>query len=1077
MEPLGKFKSDEIEERVLQWWKDEKIYEKVKQTEPKDKKFFFLDGPPYTTGNVHLGTAWNKIMKDVVIKYKRMQGYRVTDTPGYDTHGLPIEVVIEKQLGIANKKEIIEYGLDNFIKKCRTYAESKIGDMNEQFIRLGCAFWNWSDPYITLKNTYIQGIWWTLKKAWENGYLYQYYKPQNCCPRCGTALAKHEFEYQDITDTAIFVKFRSVDAPNTFFVIWTTTPWTLVSNTNIMANPDTEYVKMKVKDEYWIMAIAATSDLLQNKLGLKVNDPEGFSYGTRYTGYDLEGKRYIHPLIDEVPYQNELEKQESKVHTIVLSREYVQETGGSGLVHTAPGHGPEDFEVGLENHIPIFSPVDMNGCYTKKAGKLFEGKFVHTANQEIIELLKEKDTLVYAEKIQHEYAHCWRCHSKLVYRATEQWFFKTSALKEQMLKENSEIKWIPHYAGATNFKSWLTHLYDWCISRQRYWGIPLSIWICDNKDCKNMHVIGSADELKEIAGTCPEDLHKPWIDKVTWKCPKCGGTMRRTPDVLDVWLDSGSVMWASQKFVDGHEHYDTWEPADFILEGKDQIRGWFNSLLCSAMVSSKRRNYNACYMHGWVLSHGAKMSKSLGNALAPQDVIEGKVEILTEREKEQLRKQSAYEKTSKFDKAKDHGKKKTRKERKKKFIKDDKRWSNVKGIETFRFYSVKATPPGKDFNFDYKEYTDTFKTLNTLWNSYLFAQEKMSINGFIPNKYNLKVSELNPTNRWMISRTNSFIGELTELFENYELPSIPSLLEKFILNDLSRWYITIIRDWVDVNSSNIEHRNQTLATLWYVLYRLTLLMAPVNPMLMEEIYQKFCSPMLEKAAMKSVHLEHWPVVDEELLDSKLEAEMESTRNIIDKVRTLKTDLKIKLRWPTKALILVPEKESTTKFKESDLVFKELIREMSNVKELTFQEEKPTITKLKETQVPGLYLYLDLQDTKDLQQERILSDLLRQLQDLRKRAHLKVGDPIHLTLGTAHPFLLETLKERKNQIATKVHAKELVLTEKEVTSQENTIFLEFFVCVNNSCYAMIRDKQVQKVKDGQSTQCSYCKQDI
>ncbi|MHA1197662.1 MAG: class I tRNA ligase family protein [Promethearchaeota archaeon] len=383
-----------------------------------------------------------------------------------------------------------------------------------------------------------------------------------------------------------------------------------------------------------------------------------------FYGEELEGKRYIHPLIEEVPYQEELEKECEKVHTIIMSEEYVSASEGVGLVHTAPGHGPEDFEVGVANGIPIFNPVNIHGIYTKKAGK-FAGKFVFDANKEILDILKEKGTLVLTSEIEHEYAHCWRCDSKLVYRATNQWFFKTESLVSDLLKENESIYWVPDWAGKRWFKSWLTTLKDWCISRQRFWGIPLSVWICDNEDCKDITVIGSGEELKKIAGTCPEDLHRPWIDEVTWQCKKCNkGTKRRIPDILDVWLDSGSVMWAAQEVYDGKSHYDTWVPADFILEGKDQIRGWFNSLLCSAMVSSGRKNYEACYMHGWVLRDKLKLSKSKGTAFSPDDIINGTIEEL----------------------------------------KRNKSYSNIKGIETFRFYSIGGTQPGRDLNFNVKEY-------------------------------------------------------------------------------------------------------------------------------------------------------------------------------------------------------------------------------------------------------------------------------------------------------------------------------------------------------------------------------------
>ena len=476
----------ELEEKILEYWKDENIYSQIKKKEEGKEVWRFIDGPPYTTGSIHLGTAWNKILKDYLIKYKRMSGFKVTDTPGYDTHGLPIEVQMEKELGIKNKKEIQVYGVDKFIKNCKEYAKKNITIMNEQFKRLGCYFWDWDNPYITFRNSYIEGIWWTLKKAWENGLLFQFYKPLNCCPRCATALAKHEHEYKNIIDTSLFLKIKAVDIENTYFIIWTTTPWTLVANEAIMANPLAEYGKVHIEDldEYWILSMASITHLISGELGYKYKIVE------HYKGEDLEGMRYIHPLLEEVPYQKELETLSDTVHTIILSEEYVSASEGVGLVHSAPGHGPEDFEVGVANNIPVFTPVNIRGEYTKDGG-IFEGRFVFDTNEEILELLRQKGTLILTNEIEHEYAHCWRCDSKLVYRATNQWFFKTESLASELLQKNEEIYWVPDWAGNKWFKSWLSSLKDWCISRQRFWGVPLSVWICDNEDCANITVICS----------------------------------------------------------------------------------------------------------------------------------------------------------------------------------------------------------------------------------------------------------------------------------------------------------------------------------------------------------------------------------------------------------------------------------------------------------------------------------------------------------------------------------------------------------------------------------------------------------
>ncbi|TFG19219.1 MAG: isoleucine--tRNA ligase, partial [Promethearchaeota archaeon] len=850
-----------LEEKILKFWETEKIYSLIRKKEKSKDEWRFIDGPPYTTGSIHLGTAWNKILKDYLIKYKRMKGFRVTDTPGYDTHGLPIEVQMEKELGISNKQEIKEYGVDKFIKNCKDFALKNLKIMNEQFKRLGCYFWDWDNPYITFKNSYLEGIWWTLKKAWENDLLYQFYRPLNCCPRCATALAKHEHDYKNLTDTSLFVKIKSMDMENTYFIIWTTTPWTLVANEAIMANPYAEYVKIHVLDleEYWILSKASVTFLVSGDLGYK------YKIVDEFYGESLEGKKYIHPLLDEVPYQKELAKESETVHTIILSEEYVSASEGVGLVHSAPGHGPEDFEVGVANNIPVFTPVNIRGIYTKEAGK-FAGKFIFDANEEILDLLKEKGTLLHTAEIEHEYAHCWRCDSKLVYRATNQWFFKTESLQKELLEKNKEIYWIPDWAGERWFSSWLSTLKDWCISRQRFWGIPLSVWICDNEECNDITVIGSSDELKKIAGECPEDLHRPWIDKVTWKCKKCNkGTKKRIPDILDVWLDSGSVMWAAQEVYDGKSHYDTWVPANFILEGKDQIRGWFNSLLSSAMVSSGRKNYEACYMHGWTLKDNMKMSKSKGNQIAPEDVIDGTIPEL----------------------------------------KKNKKYSNIKGIETFRFYSIGGPQPGRDFNFSVQDYADNYKIINTIWNVYVYAAEKFNLAKFTPEKIDYDPKKLSKLDKWFLSRTNSLIKKVTELSDKYELPWIPGELKEFILNDVSRWYILLNREKLDIYSDD-PRKHEIMALLFDVLYKFLLMLAPVNPMLTEEIYSKMFKSNVKGEYNKSIHLQDYPKAEEKYIDEKLEEQMLFVRDLIEQVRAIKDQNNIRLRWPNKKLIIEPK---------------------------------------------------------------------------------------------------------------------------------------------------------------------------
>jgi isoleucyl-tRNA synthetase len=1016
----------ELEEKILEFWKEQDIYSAIKEKEEGKEIWRFIDGPPYTTGSIHLGTAWNKILKDYLIKYKRMRGFKVTDTPGYDTHGLPIEVQMEKELGFKNKQDIQDYGIDKFIENCKDYAKKNIKIMNEQFKRLGCYFWDWDNPYITFKNSYIEGIWWTLKKAWDNGLLYQFYRPLNVCPRCATALAKHEHEYKNIIDVSLFLKIKSAEKKDTYFIIWTTTPWTLVANEAIMANPFAEYAKVKIEDlnEYWILSKSSLVHLLSGELGYK------YAIVEDYLGEDLEGMKYIHPLIDEVPYQKELEKQSDKVHTIILSEEYVSASEGVGLVHSAPGHGPEDFEVGVANNIPVFNPVNIRGIYTKEAG-IYEGKFVFDANEEILETLRKKGTLIFTSEVEHEYAHCWRCDSKLVYQATNQWFFNTESLVPDLLKKNSEIYWVPDWAGNRWFKSWLTSLKDWCISRQRFWGVPLSVWICDNEDCEDVTVIGSRIELIETAGRCPEDLHRPWIDEVTWECKKCNqGIKKRIPDILDVWLDSGSVVWAAQEYYSAEtENFDSWVSADFILEGKDQIRGWFNSLLCSAMVSSKRKNYNACYMHGWTLRNKVKMSKSKGTQVFPEDLIEGTVD--------DLQKKKSY--------------------------------SNIKGIETFRYYSIGVTQPGRDFNFNTKEYADTYKTINTIWNVYVYTSEKLNLAQFDRSKIKFDEGSLSLLDKWLISRLNSTIKRVTELSDNFKLPWIPGELKEFIINDISRWYIMLNREKLDIYSDD-PNKYPIMMVLHDVLLRVIILLAPINPMLTEEIYLRIFKSNMKSMGLEeteSIHLQNWPIADETKINLELEDEMLFTKDLIEQIRALKEENKIRMRWPNKRIIIEP-KEGMPK-----LTFPEIVTNVGNVKELLTKESVKPNDNLSKAESKYCNIYLDMSLDDDLLAERVINDLIRNIQFSRKKNRFKVGEEINLTIGTNIEYLKEFIDNNRDTISDKVSAKNVDLKVGDIAKEDGVSYGIINICPNKQCSASLKDNITSKLSKQKELRCPYC----
>jgi isoleucyl-tRNA synthetase len=1039
---MQKYEPLKQEPEILKFWKDSRIYEKAKEKNHGKKKFYFLDGPPYTSGKVHLGTAWNKSLKDMVLRYKRMQKFDVWDRAGYDMHGMPTEQGTEKKLGLKSKDEIPKFGIAKFVKACRDFAVSNMKLMNEDFIRIG-TWMDFENAYQTVKNDYMEGEWWLVKKAHENNRLYEGEKTMHWCGKCATALAKHELVYKNVKENSIFIKFQLKGKKNEFLIVWTTTPWTIPFNLAVMVNPDIDYIKAKVDGEMWIVARALAAPLISSLLDRK------FSILEEFKGKNLLGLRYIHPFVEDFPKLNELSMKNKKVHTVVLSKEYVDTTAGSGLVHMAPGCGPEDYEVGHENNIPPFNTLDENGVFDDNSG-IFSGLIAKKDDKKVTEQIRKKGFLLAETEVEHDYAHCWRCKTPVIYRTTTQWFFKIEDLKERMRKINKSIKWIPDFAGSKNFDNWLENLRDNGITRQRYWGTPLPVWKC--KKCNDFVVVGSADELKKLAGNIPEDLHKPWIDEVEIEC-KCGGKKERIPDILDVWIDAGSSSWNCLDFPQRKDLFEKLYPADFILEGIDQIRGWFNLLFVASMVSMNNNSFKAVYMHGFINdAKGRKMSKSLGNYIQPHEVID------------------------KY------------------------------GADTLRYYMISSANPGIDLNYNFDDMKVKYRNLTVLWNLHNYLIDLANNSGTNPN--GLKKSRFSTEEKYIFSKLNSVIRKATKLFDDYKLNEVPLLIEDLFLK-LSRTYIQLTRD-----KSTGDEKNIVLYTVYNVLMDALKMFAPVAPFITEKIYQNIKKEFGLKE--ESIHFYSWPGYDEKLIDRDLELEMDSIEDVIQAILALREKLQLGIRWPLQEAVIVTKDEKTikavetlkgiikknTNIKELDVQqslpgIKQSIKadysqlgpdfgkkapeviaklmaespetvlshlEKENKYVIKLGKEKVNIVKehlIVTRKVPSPYIegifkngfvYLNRDVDEELEAEGYARELMRRVQELRKKAGLQKKDKISLFVKTDEE-LKDILNNFYSTIKGKVGASVLKIsdlkpskkhkytTKEKVRDKEFELFLE------------------------------------
>lgn len=1021
-EITNQYDPQKIEKKVHDFWTEVDAYSKVREHRKGGKKFFFVDGPPYTTGHIHLGTAWNKIIKDSILRYRSMNGHDIIDRAGWDMHGLPIEVKVEGALGFSSKKDIEAYGVGNFIEKCKEFALTQKDAMTGQFQMLG-AWLNWEDPYMTLKDEYIEAAWWTIKQAQDKNLLELGKRVVNWCPRCETAIADSEVEYEERKDPSIFVKFKIKDEENTFIVIWTTTPWTIPSNVAVAVHPSFEYSKVK----------AVTSDGEKEVLIVASELVEALLRKGRYVDYevldtmlgeDLTSLSYESPLFDMVP------KQESMNHGIYLADFVTAEN--TGCVHIAPGHGMDDFEIGKKNGLPIFCPVGPDGSYTEEAGE-YAGMHIREANKVIIEDLKERGKLLSEGIIEHRYGHCWRCKTPIIYLATKQWFIKIGELKEEMLSEIEKVSWYPDWAGSARFKDWVEGARDWCVSRQRYWGIPIPVWKCNS--CDRVHVMGTKKELQEMSGLTEDiELHRPYVDEVLLDC-QCGGKMKRVEDVFDVWFDSAVASWATLRFPQQKEEFDKWWPADFITEGQDQTRGWFYSQLGASMVAFGKAPYKSVLMHGFTLDDkGRKMSKSLGNVIAPVDVIE------------------------KF------------------------------GADTLRSFVLSSSAPWDDLKFVQGELGNINRTLNILWNVYRFPLPYMVLDNFDPSKVSLESvrPHLRKEDRWMLSRAQSLIADVDDAMAKCTLHRALRSINEFVLEDLSRWYIQLIRPrtWVEADDPD---KLAVYRVLYDVFVLTAKVIAPFMPHLAEEMYQNLVRNVYPDAPV-SIHMTDWPLIDESLVDKDLEAHMKMVRSIVEAASNARQKVGRKLRWPVSRIVLSPENQQAA---DAVMDLKSVLMDQTNSKdivltgigeswdELGFEVnpdpgaigpvfkgdagkvigaiKQADATELKtalalegefELEIPGGkvtikpemvnftealpemvasaqssagVIYVDAKLTREIESEGFTREVIRRVQDMRKELDLAVDDNIRSHIQINDERVLDLVLDREQFIAKETRA--------------------------------------------------------
>ena len=848
----------EREKQVEKFWEDNQIFEKSMKVREGNPSYVFYDGPPTANGKPHIGHVETRVIKDMIPRYRTMKGYQVPRKAGWDTHGLPVELEVEKKLGLDGKDQIEKYGVEPFIEQCKE-SVWKYEGMWEDFSHT-VGFWaDMKNPYVTYHNDYIESEWWALKEIWKKGLLYEGHKIVPYCPRCGTPLSSHEVAqgYKDVKERSAVVRFK-VKGEDAYILAWTTTPWTLPSNVALCVNPDEDYVKVTSKGYTYYMAEA----LVDTVLG------EGAEILEHYQGKDLEFKEY-EPLF---PYAEK--RIGNKKAYYVVCDTYVTLTDGTGVVHIAPAFGEDDSKVGHRYDLPFVQLVNEKGEMTEETP--WAGTFCKKADMAVLQALEDKDLLFDAPLFEHSYPHCWRCDTPLIYYARETWFIRMTAVKEDLIRNNNTINWIPESIGKGRFGDWLENVQDWGLSRNRYWGTPLPVWQCE---CGHQDCIGSIEELKEKADNCPDDieLHRPYIDAVTIKCPKCGKEMHRVPEVIDCWFDSGSMPFAQHHYpFENKEIFEKQFPAQFISEAVDQTRGWFYSLLAISTLLFNKAPYENVIVLGLVQDeNGQKMSKSKGNAVDPFDALQ------------------------------------------------------TYGADAIRWYFYTSSAPWLPSRFAGKTVVEgQRKFMGTLWNTYAFFVLYANIDNFDATKYSLEYDKLAVMDKWLLSRLESTVKAVDDNLANYRIPEAAKALQSFV-DDMSNWYVRRSRERFWAKGMEQDKINAYM-TLYTALVTVAKAAAPMIPFMTEDIYQNLVKS-IDASAPESIHLCDFPEVHENWIDPKMEEDMADLLEIVVMGRAARNTANIKNRQPIGTMYVKSE------FQLSEF-YKEIIEDELNVKEVVFKDD-------------------------------------------------------------------------------------------------------------------------------------------